>query len=153
MKRLEILDYISDYMGKIMFLVGALLLAVGILTLNLYGSVLSAGSLFFGILFVVFGMFIQVGFLSGEIRSLSGAGTVLICLAIVFAAFALVVVEFVDVTSRGVVADVFRGAVMGYRLILDSDRPYVWLSVICLQVGIGFFFVGLALKIIHAVRP
>ena len=153
MKRLEILDYISDYIGKIMFLIGASLLLVGVLTLNLYGSVLSAGSLFSGILFVIFGMFVQLGLLSGEIRSISGAGTVLICLSIVFVAFGLVVVEFVDVTSKGVVADVFRGAVLGYRLLLSSDRPYVWVSVICLQAGIGFFLAGLALKIIHAVRP
>mgnify|MGYP006267259127 CR=1 FL=1 len=153
MKGLEILDYISDYIGKIMFLTGTVLLVIGALAMNLYGSILSAGSLFFGILFVVFGLFTQLGFLSGKIRSLNGAGTLLICLSIVLAAFGLVVVEFVDVTSKGVVAEIFRGAVMGYRLLLSSDRPYVWLSVICIQVGIGFFLAGLALKIIHLIRP
>lgn len=150
---LGIFDYFSDYVGKVMFLVGVILLVTGILTLNMTGSTISAGSLFIGILFIVFGLFVQMGFFSGRIRSFGGVGTILICLSIILVSFSLAVSEFVNITGYDVVLDVFRGAVMGSQLIMYAERPYLWLSVICLQFGIGFFFAGLAFKIVQAVKP
>jgi len=153
MNRLEILDYIRDYIGKIMFAIGAILLLVGAFTLSMTGSWLSAGSVFFGILFVVFGVFVQLGFLSGNLRSLGGVGTISICLSIILFAFSLAVIEVVNITGIGVFPEIFRGAVLGYQIIMYSDRPYVGLSMLCMQFAIGFFVAGIVLKIIHMVKP
>jgi hypothetical protein len=135
-----------------MFLIGAILLIVGALTLNRFGSLLSAGSVFGGILLVVFGLFVQLGFLSGNLRSLGGVGTILICLSIVLGAFSIAVVEFVEITGAQLVADIFRG-VVHWGVVFYSDRPYIWLSVLCMQFGIGFFVAGVVLKIVHAIKP
>jgi len=146
-------DYIRDYLGKIMFLIGVVLLVVGVLTLNLYGSILSAGSLFCGILFTIFGLFVQLGFFSGNLRSLGGAGTILICVSIVFLAFSLVIIEFLDVSSAKIVPWIYRGAVLGYIVRMSSERPYLWLSALFMQSGLALFITGIVFKIFHAVNP
>lgn len=146
-------DYIRDYLGKIMFLIGVVLLIVGVLELNLYGSILSAGSLFFGILFIVFGLFVQLGFFSGNLRSLGGAGTILICFSIIFLAFSVVMFEFLEVSLAGIVPLISHGFVSGYIVKMSSERPYLWLSAILMQSGLVLFITGIVFKIFHAVNP
>lgn len=146
-------DYIRDYSGKIIFLIGVVLLIVGVLALNLYGSILSAGSLFFGILFTVFGLFVQLGFFSGNLRSLGGVGTILICVSIIFLAFSVVMFEFLEVSSAGIVPWIYHGYVRGYIVIMSSERPYLWLSALFMQSGLALFITGIVLKIFHAVKP
>jgi len=136
-----------------MFLIGVVLLIVGVLELNLYGSILSAGSLFFGILFIVFGLFVQLGFFSGNLRSLGGAGTILICFSIIFLAFSVVMFEFLEVSLAGIVPLISHGFVSGYIVKMSSERPYLWLSAILMQSGLVLFITGIVFKIFHAVNP
>jgi len=147
--------YISvrDNVGKIMFAVGVVLVIAGVLTLNLNGSILSAGSLFFGIVLVVFGLFTQMGFFSGNLRSLGGMGTILICVSIIVIACAIVILEFQQVDLVRFVPVVDKGSIITWRAVLSSDRPYLLMSVLLAETGVAVFVSGIALKIVHAVRP
>jgi len=145
-------DYISDAIGRVMLLIGVVLLVVGVLAFNPFGSVLSAGSFFFGILFTVFGMLVQLGFFPRNLRSLSGVGTILICLSIVFITFSIVVVEFVDLDLVKIVPSIFRGAIIGYKPLMESERPYLWLSVLFMQFGLATLIIGIALRIFNVLR-
>jgi len=143
---------IEDNIGKIMFVAGAFLLIVGVLTLSMLGSVLSAGSLFLGMLFTVFGLFVQLGFLSENLRTLGGAGTVLICLSIVFVAFSFAVFEFLDVVKTYTVAEIFKGFIVGWKLMIITEPSYAWLSSFSMQVGIVSFVLGVLFKVVHSLR-
>jgi len=147
--------YISvrDNVGKIVFSIGVVILLVGVLTLSILGSMLSAGALFAGILLVVFGLFTQVGLFSGDWRSIGAVGTVLICVSIVLVAYGVVVMEFVEVKFVGTVPVVDRGSILGYNLVLSSERPYLWLSSLLMQSGLAVFIAGLVLKVFKAIRP
>jgi len=145
--------YIRDYIGKIMVLTGVVLLITGVLAINSFGSVFSAGSLFLGILFAVFGFFVQVGFFSGNLRSLNGAATILICISIVFLAFSLVIIEFLEARLVGYVQMIFHGAPLPFsKAVISTNRPFLWLSSLSLQVGFVFFIAGIALKAFHVLK-
>ena len=144
--------YVMDEMGKIMLLIGIALLVVGLLAFNSFGSVLSAGSFFFGILFIVFGMLVQLGFFPRDLRSLSGVGTILICLSIVFITFSIVVAEFVEMDLVRIVPSIFKGAIIGYRALMESERPYLWLSTLFMQFGLATLIIGIVLRIFNALR-
>jgi hypothetical protein len=144
--------WFRDNLGKIVFLKGILFLILGILTYDGFGSFLFATVLFLGIVFVSFGLLAQLGFFSGGFRSIGGVGTVLICLAIVFAASSIVLFGFLSIDSVRVVASIFKGAVLGYRVVFSLERPYLWLSVLFMRLGIGAFVLGVLFKVIHAVR-
>ena len=144
--------YFLDNYGKIVFSVGALLLFIGLMTLNMYGSVLSAGSFFFGILLVVYGLFVQAGLLSENVFSLTGVGTILICVSIALLAFSFVVLEFVDVTPTSLIRQILPhgGGFTGeYRLNFVSTHPFGWLSDLSLKIGIVLFIVGGVFKTIY----
>ena len=145
--------YVSENLGKIAFSVGALLLLIGVMTINVYGSVLSAGSFFFGILFVVYGLFVQAGVLSENLLSLTGIGTILVCVSIVLLAFSFAVVQFIDVTPTGIIRQILPhgGGFTGeYKLNFVSAHPFGWLSDLSLEVGIVLFIVGGIFKAIYA---
>ena len=145
--------YFSDNSGKLIFSFGAVFLAVGVLSSNYFGTVLSAVTLFLGILMVVFGLFLQLGLFSGDLRSLSVIGMILVCAAIVLFAFSLVALEFLDIVSTKIVAIAWRGVgVLGYHIILNVERPYVWISDLCFKFGLGFLMFGIGMKIAGLLR-
>lgn len=141
-------DYIRENFGEVMIVIGVLLVVVGLLFLSTVGTVYSAASLFFGLLFVIFGFFVHLGIFSVNFRSLSGFGTFLLCLSVVFIVFAVVLVQFQNINVVGYVQEVFRGARLPfYRMLITTDRPYLWLSDIFMHVGLYFFVAGLVLKV------
>jgi hypothetical protein len=145
---LDFSDYIEENLGKIMIVVGVLLVIGGVLWLSTVGTVYSAGSFFFGLLFVIFGFFVHLGVFSGGLRSLSGFGTVLICFSVVFFVFAVVLVQFQNINVIGYVREVFRGAPLPFsRMVIATDRPYLWLSDFFMHFGLYFFVAGLILKV------
>jgi len=151
---LDVADSVTENLGKTMILVGLTLLIVGLLLLNSFGSVLSAGSLFFGVLFLVYGFFVQVGFFSGNLRSLNGLGTVFVCISVAFFAFSVVVIQFLDITVIGYVQEIFHGARLPFfRPLISSQRPYMWLSGLCINLSLVFFVAGLVLKVYHFLKP
>lgn len=139
--------YVADNMGKLIFFVGVILFFVGVLASSMFGTILSAVSFPLGILMVFAGLFLQLGFFSGGIRSLSGMGMVLVCVALTFLAFGLVAWQFLDVVGVGLKAVIFKGWVAGYSVHLETDRPYLWVSDLCFKFGLGFLFFGVIFKI------
>jgi len=146
---ITVFDSVRDHIGKLMLLIGSVLLVAGALTLKNFGSVFSAGSLFFGILLVVFGLMAQLGLFSDNLRSWNGLGTIMMCFSIVFIAFSFAVIQFSEVNSADVVPIIFRGAVLGWKVVFSSERPYIWLSALFFQLGLVVLVVGIAIKIFN----
>lgn len=139
---------IEENFGEVMIVMGVLLLVIGVLFFSTVGSVYSAVSFFFGLLFVFFGFLIHLEVFSGGLRSLSGLGTTLLCFSVVLFVFSVVVAQFQNIKVIGYVREVFRGAPLPfYRMLIDVERPYLWVSNLCLYFGLYFFGAGLALKV------
>lgn len=150
---LDFSDYVRENFGKFMIIVGVLLVVVGLLLLSSVGSAFSASSFFFGLLFVIFGFFVQLGVFSGGVRSLGGLGTLFVCLSIVFFTFGVVIIQFQNINVIGYVQEVFRGARLPfYRMLIATDRPYWWLSDFCVHLGLVLLVVGLAFKVYSIFR-
>jgi hypothetical protein len=145
-------SWFRDSLGKIVFLVGVLFLVTSLLLYNGFGSLLFAVVFFLGVVFVSFGLLAQLGFFSGGFRSLGGVGTVLICMAIIFVASSIILFGFLSIESARVVASIFKGAVLGYKVVFSSERPYLWLSVLLMRLGIGAFGLGILFKVINAIK-
>jgi len=142
-------EYASNNLGKLIFVCGAFSLAIGVFSSSMFGTVLSAVTLFLGILMVIFGLFLQLGLFSDSVRSFSGVGMLLVCVAIVLLAFALVALEFLDVVRAMYMPIIPHGGgvpVEG-KVLLITDRPYVWISELCLRIGLGSLVLGIGLKI------
>ena len=145
-------EYLEDYSGSIMIIAGVLLLVVGLMSYNTFGSLLSAATLFFGIIFVSFGFFARLGFFYSRLRSLNGLGTILVCISVVFFALSVAFMEFQAVKGVRTVPDYFRGFLRGYSVIVTTHRPYVWLGVTSIWVGLASFLAGLIVKVYCALK-
>jgi hypothetical protein len=142
--------YVREYLGKIMILIGVVLLVLGVLSLNLFGSIYSAGSLFFGIILLFFGFFAQLGFFWGNLRSLGGVGTILICVSVASFALSIAVAQFLEVRSIAYGPVISHGTVLGWAGFLITDRPFTWMSDVLMQLGLTLLVIGIVLKIVHA---
>ncbi len=145
------LSWFSDNLGKVVFLIGVVFLVVSLSIYNGFGFMFFAVSCFLGIVFTVFGLLSQLGFFSVSLRSFSGVGTILICMAVIFVASSVALFGFLEVTSSRVVAEIFKGAILGWKVILSTERPYLWLSALLIRLGFAFFGFGVLFKILHAV--
>ncbi len=140
-------DYVQEHSGGILFLVGIILLVVGVFSLKALGGELSAASLFFGIVFCAFGIFVWLGFFSVNLFSWSGLGTISMCLAIAFFAFSVSIFQFLNVESSGYMPVAEHGRIMPfYRFFINSERSYLWLSNILIQLSLVFLVIGVAVK-------
>lgn len=144
----DFLDFVREHFGKILFLAGVMLLGLGILSFNRFGTVLSAVSLFSGVVFVAFGVFAQLGLFSVILKSWGGLGAILLCVSVVCFAFSVSIFQFMNVELLGYMQRPFRGALLPfYKPIFHSERPYVWVSGIFLDVSLVLFIVGLVTKV------
>jgi hypothetical protein len=142
--------YLEEYFGEILFLLGVILFFISVGALSTFGTVLSAGCFFFGVLLVFFGLFARLGVFSVKFRSLDGVSVILICCSIVLLAFSVAVLEFLT-TNVGVDVFIFRYKIY-YMLTFNSERPYVWVSGVCMLFGFLFLVFGLALKVYSILR-
>ena len=142
---LEFEDFVRSNLGKIMIGVGILEVIFGIFMLDSFGTLVSVSSLFFGVLLIAYGFFVQVGLLSVEWRSMNGVGTVLLCVSVGFFALAIVVLQFQIVHAEPAV-EVFRGLLIPF-VRLTGTRPFVYLFALCLQIGLVVLAASIALKI------
>jgi hypothetical protein len=143
----DLLYQIRENFGKFMIVIGVLMIIVGVSFFSTTGSVISAASLFFGFLLFIFGFFFLLGVFSGGFRSIDGLGMLFVCFSIVLIVFGLVIMQFQEINVVGYVQEVFKGGRLPfYRLIIATDRPYLWLSDVCLHVGLCLFLIGLAFK-------
>lgn len=145
----DVVDFVTDYSGKIMFLVGVLFMASGVLNLNLFGTMASAVSLFLGILFVVFGLFVLLGVFSVRLRSVNGLSIILICASVVCFAFSIVSLEFLSAEIVDVEPMYFRMHFLGFVVNLQWERPYLWVSYIFALLGLASLITGIALKVYY----
>jgi hypothetical protein len=145
-------EYLVEYSSGILFFAGVLLLTCGVLFLETFGSFLSAASLFFGIIFVAWGLFLRLGFFYLKIRSLDGLGTILVSISVVFLAFSMAVMTFMTVKSTVPVGIYLRGILLGYYTILNTYRPYVWLASISFWACVVSFLAGVIVKIFSSRR-
>jgi hypothetical protein len=79
-------------------------------------------------------------------------GTILVCISVVFLAISIAVIEFLEVSGFRVVKDVFRGAVLGYKVIVSMNRAYVWLSAISMRISLITFSIGSIIKIYYFLK-
>jgi hypothetical protein len=145
--------FIEDNLGKLMALVGVLLLVVAVLWSSaLLGSLISAASLFLGIILLFFGLGLQMGLFSGGLRNLGGVGTILISVSVVCFALGIAVFQFAEVTGVQWIPDAFRGAVFGWWMVPITKQSYAWLTGIMMYSSFITFFAGIALKIFQAIK-
>jgi hypothetical protein len=145
-------EYLEEYSGSIMIIAGILLLIVGLMSYNTFGSLLSAATLFFGIIFVSFGFFARLGFFYLRLRSLNGLGTILVCISVVFFALSIAFMEIQAVKGVRTIPDVIRGIIRGYYDVITTYRPYVWLGATSIWVSLASFLAGLIVKIYCALK-
>lgn len=144
---IDFVDFIQEYSGKICFLAGVTLLASGVLFLNRFGTVLSAVTLFFGIVLTAFGMVAQLGLFSVILKSWSGLGAILLCASVVCFAFSVSLFQFMNVELVGYSQMVFKGALLPfYEPLFRSERPYVWVSGILMDVSLVLLIIGLIVE-------
>ncbi len=146
-------SYLSDNVGKVVFFFGAVFLIIGVFTSNQFGTILSAVTLFLGVVMVFVGLFHQLGLFSGNIRSLSVMGMILICIAIAFLTFSLVAWAFLDIVGTKLGTVIFKGWIAGYEILFETDRPYVWLADLFMKLGLGILVFGIGMKIASMYRP
>jgi len=150
---MELADLLKDNAGKVVILAGIGLVVIGVLAQNSFGTIESAMSFFFGFLFIFYGFFIQVGLFQVKLRSLGGIGTLLLCVSVGFFALAIVAVQFQDLRILRAVQEFFKGARLPFsRVLVASERPYLWLFSVSLQYCVAFFVAALVFKILHALR-
>jgi hypothetical protein len=140
-------EYLEEYSGNLMILAGVLLLVVGLMFLETFGSVLSAVTLFLGVILVSFGLFVRLGLFHLKLRSLNGLGTILLCGSVVFFALCIPVMEFLAVQRVIAVPQYFHGIIIGYSEVIITYRPYAWLGAISIWVGVGLFLASLIVKV------
>jgi uncharacterized membrane protein len=145
-------EYLEEYSGSIMITAGIVLLVVGLMSYNTFGSLLSAASLFFGIIFVSFGFLARLGFFYLRLRSLNGLGTILVCLSVVFFALSVTFIEFQAVKGIRTVPNFIRGFIYGYSVIVTTYRPYVWLGLTTIWISLAAFLAGLIVKVYCALK-
>ncbi len=145
-------ENLEEYSGSIMIIAGILLLVAGLVSYGTFGSLLSATTLFFGIIFVSFGFFARLGLFYSRLRSLNGLGAILVCIAVVFFALSIALMEIQAVKGVRTIPDYYRGFLRGYSVIVTTYRPYVWLVVTLIWVGLASFLAGLIVKIYCALK-
>jgi len=142
-------DFLRENFGKFSIVLGVILFFSGLLLFNTFGSFWSALSLFFGVVLSAFGLFFQLE-LFGDLRSVSGFGSILIFASIVFFALSISFFQFLEITSFRVVQEIFRGGVLPFgRVIMHTERPYLWLCGLFFWFGVFFFVGGLVVKIVR----
>lgn len=131
-----------------MILAGIILLAVGILFVNIFGSIVSVFTFFFGIICVAYGLFARIGLFYIKFRSLNGLGTVLVCIGVAFLALSIALMEFLSVKGVYFNPIYYRGVFLGETESISLYRPYAWLSLSSLWVSFATFVAGLFVKLI-----
>jgi len=144
---------IKENAGKIMIGLGAMFVVLGIMTLTTFYAVLPMYLVFVGFLFLAIGFFAHVGLFSVEWRSLNGLAVILLCISVASFALAITSTQFQEIISAQVAhirADVAGGFPAGRTfqdwLVLRTDRPFISLSILGMQLGVAFFVASLAVK-------
>lgn len=146
-------EYLQEYSGGILVLSGIVLLVVGLMFMETYGSPVSVIGFFFGIIFVAFGIFARIGLFSSKLSSANGLGTILICISVVFFSLSFSLIEFQAVSSITKIPIMSPdGKLIGWYSEINTYRPYAGLSFTSAGIGLLVFFAGLIAKAYSARR-
>jgi len=151
---LRFLDFVRDNLGKVMIAVGMLFSLLGVFMLATFYFTLPEIafvpliSLFSGVLFVVYGFFVQVGLFPARWRSMDGVGTVMLCVSVGFFALAISAIQVQLVTGFEMHGMPNRGGGESpFALFLPiSVRPFLFLLGLGLQWGTVFLAASFLLK-------
>jgi hypothetical protein len=142
-------EFLGENFGKFSIVIGVILFFSGLLLFNTFGSFWSALSLFFGIVLAAFGLFFQLELFS-DLRSLSGFGSILIFVSIAFFALSISFFQFLEVASFWVIHEIFKGGALPFsKVIMHTERPYLWLCGLFFWLGVLLFVGGLVVKIVR----
>jgi hypothetical protein len=147
--------YPRENLGKILIAAGIVLAVVGTILIGDYYYELPLFTLvpcillFLGIVFVVYGFMIQVGFFSDKWLSISGLGNILLCAAVIFFSLMIVGISIQLVTGFELIGYIGRNGhgIIGYEAIPYTMRPFLYVSAEAIQLSLVFFITGIALKI------
>jgi len=141
---------LKDNFGKVSIAFGILLVVFGLFMSSTLGTVASAIGLFSGFVLIAYGFFAQVGLFSVEWRSINGVATMTLCVSVVFFSIALMSLLFQDVSAY-MTRDFFRGTVIpGVRLVLT--RPFLYLFALGSELGVISFVISVILKVYSLFR-
>lgn len=153
LRPLEFVDFLKDNLADVMIGVGIPFVVFGVFMLSTIGSVASAVGLFCGSLLIVYGLMIRVGLFSVKWRSMNGVGTILLCISFGLFALAVVSVQFQDISFAGAVREAFEGSFTSYsRLLVHTNRPFLYLFVAGFQLGLVFFVLSIIAKVYALLR-
>jgi hypothetical protein len=146
-------EYLQEYSWGILAFSGIALLVVGLMFMQSFGSPLSMIGFFLGIILVTFGFFARIGLFSSKLGSLDGLGTILICVSVVFLSLSFAVIEFSAVAGYESIPIFSRsGKFIGMEQEPIIYRPYAWLSLTSIGIGLPIFLAGLIVKAYSARR-
>ena len=152
-------DVLRDNLSKIMIIAGMILIVFGIVFVGDYYfelpayAIISPVTMFAGIVFLVYGFFLQVGLFSVKWRSINGLGTLLLCAAVAFFALAIVSMQIQLVTGFLLKGEPSRsGGVNIFDAIPISVRPLLPIFGEALEFGAIFLTVSVILKVTSFLR-
>jgi len=80
---------------------------------------------------------------------LNGVALILICTSIICFAFAIAALEFLNTRLVEVEPFYFRTRLLYLIAILESERPYLWVSGIFGLLGLASLIAGVVLKVYY----
>lgn len=143
----SVLDFFHEAIGKVMVLLGFLLLVSSVALFSKAWQYSSIASLVLGVSLVVVGVVIHYESPTLKVPSREGWGTILVCVSAVFFATAIGFFLFaVPGSVWAMPASWGRRGVGESILLMDLTRPNMWLTPILMWSGIGLFAFGILLK-------
>jgi len=149
--RLDVSHVIRQCFDMTLFLSGVILLIIGLLLKKDLGSWISTGTLFLGMVFSTFGIFLKLGIFSVKLRSLAGVGTILICASVVCFALSIVLFQFAELTIVGY--HPVRGSNDYVITCIHLEHSYLWLCNLLAQASLWFIIGGVTARFLFIVLP
>jgi hypothetical protein len=143
----------KENVAKIMIALGAVFLALGVLTLTTFYAIVPMFSLPLGIILLILGFFAHMGLFSIEWRSPNGLAMILLCVSVAFFALAVASTQFQGILRVRLIdrrVETAGGFPAGKTFedwyFIETYRPFVSQFILCTQLGVAFFVASVAVK-------
>ncbi len=148
----DLRSHLRDNGGIVVFVLGLIFLMMAVFSFSMLGSIVTAVTVFFGILMVFLGLPLQLGMFSAGLRSLSGLGMLFVSISVALFALSVAAWQFMEVSSVTIVPYLWEAFVRGHIIYIYYERPYLFISYLCLESGLGLFIIGVGMKIASLLR-
>jgi len=143
----DILDSVRDIAGDLLIIASVLLFFIAVLYMSTFYQIVSGVTLFLAVVFLVSGLAIRLeGPLTLTKPSISGFGTILICVSLVAIASIGILMLYTTPTGIRIITHISHGTVTKEMIIL-SAQPFAWLVAPLATIGLGLLIVGGLLKL------